>query len=255
MKRFLMASMILFLLLPVSSCGEKGTDPNAFYLYLIDEDSMDLKMEEYDMQSSTTDEMLDEAIYALGSESGDAGYVYPLSGKDLYVEWVETMGSSVTLDFEGDYYAMSTEEEVLFRAAIVKTLVQIPGVTSVSFKVNGEPLADASGDACGPMWDDSFVVNPGAQFNSVQEASLTLYFSNAEGNALVAEERNVYYVSSIPMAKLIAEQLEDGPTDPSLRSTIPSGTHIISATVTDGVCYVNFDDGDEPSLTIDGTEL
>lgn len=69
---------------------------------------------------------------------------------------------------------MKPTEEILTRAAIAKTLLQLSQY--VTFTVDGKPLVDASGANVGAMNLDSFVENPGEQINSSQKATLKLYF-------------------------------------------------------------------------------
>ena len=137
---------------------------------------------------------------------------------------------------------MSATQEVLVRAAIVRTIVQVAGVSYVTFTVNSQALLNAMGELVGSMNADSFVENPGEQINSSIETDLTLYFSNADGTALVAETRTVHYSSNISLEKLVVEQLLEGPKDSSLKATLSSETKLITISVVDGICYVNLDE-------------
>ena len=139
-----------------------------------------------------------------------------------------------------EYYDMKPTEEILTRAAIAKTLLQLSQY--VTFTVDGKPLVDASGANVGAMNLDSFVENPGEQINSSQKATLKLYFSNKAGTRLVPETREVHYSSNISLEKLVMEQLIEGPRKSGLLATIPSETKLITITVVDGVCYVNLDE-------------
>ncbi len=115
---------------------------------------------------------------------------------------------TVTLHFDEDYSKMSAVDEVLCRAAVVRTMTQIDGVDCVAFYIGDAPLTDAKGNLVGTMNQDSFIENPGEQINSIQNTTLTLYFSNLDGDGLVKEVReDVYYSSNISMEKLIMEQL------------------------------------------------
>ena len=81
------------------------------------------------------------------------------------------------------------------------------------------------------------------QINSIQNTTLTLYFSNLDGDGLVKEVReDVYYSSNISMEKLIMEQLLHGPKTKDAKSAIPEGTKLVSVSVVDGVCYVSLDE-------------
>ena len=136
---------------------------------------------------------------------------------------------------------MKPTEEILTRAAIAKTLLQLSQY--VTFTVDGKPLVDASGANVGAMNLDSFVENPGEQINSIQCTTLKLYFANETGDGLVEETRSdVYYSSNVSMEKLIMEQLLEGPQTEGAKSAIPAGTKLINVSVVDGVCYVSLDE-------------
>lgn len=152
-------------------------------------------------------------------------------------------GVLLTLHFGEDYSKRSAVDEVLCRAAVVRTMTQIDGVDCVAFYIGDAPLTDAKGNLVGTMNQDSFIENPGEQINSIQNTTLTLYFSNLDGDGLVKEVREViYYSSNISMEKLIMEQLLDGPKTKDAKSAIPEGTKLVSVSVVDGVCYVSLDE-------------
>ncbi len=103
-------------------------------------------------------------------------------------------------------------------------MTQIDGVDCVAFYIGDAPLTDAKGNLVGTINQDSFIENPGEQINSIQNTTLTLYFSNLDGDGLVKEVReDVYYSSNISMEKLIMEQLLDGPKTKDAKSAIPEG--------------------------------
>ena len=151
-------------------------------------------------------------------------------------------GALLTIYFDVDYLNMKEVEEVLCRAAVVRTMTQISGIDCVSFYVDEKPLTDVNGKMVGTMYAESFVENPGEQINTIQNTNLTLYFSNQAGDGLVKETRRVHYSSNISLEKLIMEQLLEGPESKNARSAIPSGTKLMSVSLVDGVCYVSFDE-------------
>ena len=92
------------------------------------------------------------------------------------------------------------------------------------------------------MSEDRFLEKPGEQINSSQKTTLTLYFSSKDGTKLVPVKREVHYSSNISLEKLVMEQLMEGPKTKGILATIPTGTKLITITVVDEVCYVNFDE-------------
>jgi germination protein M len=93
------------------------------------------------------------------------------------------------------------------------------------------------------MSKESFVENPGKQINAIQTATIHLFFPNKSGNALVETTQKVQYSSNVSMEKLVMENLLAGPKDDGMVSAIPDGTGLVSIATTNGVCYVNLDEG------------
>ena len=132
-------------------------------------------------------------------------------------------------------------KEILTRAAIVRTVTQIPEISYVSFTVQGDPLADSNGMAIGTMSADTFIENAGDEINAYEKVNLRLYYANEDGTGLIEENRrNVVYNSNISLEKLVVEQLVKGPMAQGAYPTINSSTKVISVSVKDGICYVNF---------------
>ncbi len=174
------------------------------------------------------------------SENADARPAIPST-----VTLDETMyfDGTVTLYFETNYSTLSHMGEILTRAAIVRTLTQIPDVKFVMIMVDGNPLLNPSGVPIGAMTAEQFIDNSGNVINTEEIASLTLYFANEEGNKLVKVNREVVYSSNIAPEKLVLEQLIKGvkESEEGAYATLSAETEIVAVTVRDGVCYVNLD--------------
>jgi germination protein M len=93
------------------------------------------------------------------------------------------------------------------------------------------------------MTNEDFVVNPGEQINSIQHATIDLYFSNSAGNGLVLETQRVYYNSNVSLEKLVIEHLLAGPKTSDAMASIPAETSLVNVSVADRICYVSLDDG------------
>ena len=61
-------------------------------------------------------------------------------------------GALLTIYFDVDYLNMKEVEEVLCRAAVVRTMTQISGIDCVSFYVDEKPLTDVNGKMVGTMY-------------------------------------------------------------------------------------------------------
>ena len=101
---------------------------------------------------------------------------------NVSVEGYERGIDALRIDFSKEYYDLGNTEEVLLRAAVVKTFSQIPGVTKVMITVEKEQLCDAQGQPVPAMDADSFIDTKEGGINSYLYAKLALYFSNEDGD-------------------------------------------------------------------------
>ncbi len=194
----------------------------------------------YHMHATKTDAMIDEALQELGKDPDSVEYRRTISDS-VKIEDCALDDGMLSLYFDREYEELTGYTEVLMRAAIVKTLVQIKGIDSVTFYVGGDPLQDANGTLVGSMNDDTFINDYGAETGSLEKTKLTLYFASADGQSLVKKEMDVYYNKNVARERLIMDYLLKGSDDEDAKTVFPSGTKLLNVTVTDGVCYVNLD--------------
>lgn len=228
----------LVLLFTLGGCNQEKQKEGEYQVYYLNMDKTKLVAEAYDSTGTEGEALLMELLEKLKTAPENSKLRQTIPA-DVEVNGISINGSYLFIDFNEKYKKMSPTEEVLVRAGIVRTLMQANVCSVVAFTVNSEPLLSHDGSLVGTMSADSFVENPGKQINSSIETTLTLYFANAEGTALMKETRNVHHSSNISMEKLIMEQLIEGPKSSTRQGTLPSGTTLISVTQVDGVCYVN----------------
>ena len=130
---------------------------------------------------------------------------------------------------------------MLYRAAVVKTLTQLPGVDHVTFYVDGAPATYADGTVIGMMSADDFVEESGRNSADIQSADIKLYFANAKGDKLIPMDMNVTYNKNVPIERVVVEQLINGPGISGYYRTLPANVKLLGISVTDGTCYVNLD--------------
>ena len=235
---------LMFLSGSLAACGRQ-TEQSAYHIEYLNKDKNRLVEEPYEPSATDTDGMIKEFLAKLSSDSDNVDYRKPIPN-DVEITNYSLDGVLLTLHFDEDYSKMSAVDEVLCRAAVVRTMTQIDGVDCVAFYIGDAPLTDAKGNLVGTMNQDSFIENPGEQINSIQNTTLTLYFSNLDGDGLVKEVReDVYYSSNISMEKLVVERLIAGPDaeNEELYPVINPATKVLGVTVKDGTCYVNLDNG------------
>lgn len=239
-KKILYGLLVLGMLLLMTGCSNETQQEGEYQVYYLNMDITKVVPQEYDSTGATGEELVWELLEQLASPP-DSSQLRQTIPTNVVVNGMKSDGSYLTIDFSETYRNMSVTEEVLIRSAIVRTLLQIPTYSLVSFTINSEPLRTADGTLVGNMAADTFVENPGAQINASTQSTIKLYFSSTDGTSLVEETRVVTHSSSISMEKLIMEQLIDGPKSAKAKATIPSATKLINVSVMDGICYVNVD--------------
>nr|MBP3599406.1 GerMN domain-containing protein [Eubacterium sp.] len=229
--RLVCLSLLVACLLSGCSWGDYAENKGEIILYQVAENGLGLKTTEYHLKTNTKEvvEIVDELLSTFrGVDIRD----FQLKEKQL------------SIYFSSAYYNTKEIDEVLLRAAIVKTLCQVSGVEYVEFFVNDAPLL-IDGEVVGVMSHLSFMDSIGGN-GYTQEKYVTLYFSDASGKSIREVTSKLTYDMTVPLARLLVEQLLLGPEQlegintSDVRKTVPTGTKLNSLTIRDNVCYVDF---------------
>lgn len=238
---------LFFLLCLFFAAGCGNTDnqqsENEVSVYYINKAETKITPVTHTLESSSEEAQVEEVIEALMENPVELSLRTPVNGYSIQ-GW-EIVDKQLILDVSEEYRKIQATTEVLIRAALVRTFVQLQGVDHVSMTVNQEALTDSLGATVGPMTADMFIDNAGNEINSYEKVKLKLYFANEAGDRLVESSISCVYSSNISMEKLVVEQLVAGPPQ-DLEGAWPvinPATKILSVTVKDGTCYVNLDDG------------
>lgn len=234
----------LLVLCGLWACGwESGEDQEEGYqIYYINKEETAVVSEEIPDPEGSQEEQLDQMVKTLRRAPEDPSYKQALPDT-VKLERYQLENGQLYLYFDSAYLKMSKVYEVLCRAAVVRTLCQLPQVDYVAFFVNDQSLADSNQNPVGLMNAELFIENTGDQINTYNSVTLELYFANATGDKLVKERDNFNYSSNMSLEKLVVEQLIKGPVSEHAYPTIPPETKLLSITTKDGICYVNLDEG------------
>lgn len=250
-NKILLIIMIIFSFTLIS-CKKKEVKPlaeNEYYIYYINTNMNTLVESRYraDAQRYDTDALVNELMTHFLKVPDDLEAMGALSDKVTY-QGFSIDGNILYLNFDTNYQGMEVSREVLARAALAKTLTQIDGIEYISIRSGEQPLLNALGENVGLISSTNFI-NSISNINSFEKATLLLYFSDESGTKLVEETRDVFYDLNTSRERLIVDELIKGPFTASLKATIPSDTKVISVTMNEGICYVNFDEGFLNSLS------
>lgn len=246
-RKFVLLPLLLLLCLICAGCQrepEKDSSQQQNYRMYYIKNQSKLVSESFSTELTAAEDLIAEFIDALMQDS-----VRNVDNKRAIPENVQIIKTGYDAEkkqfaiyFDSGYMERRNKlEEIISRAAIVRTLTQIPNVDYIYFFVKDQPLMDASGKIIGSMKASDFIEDLGGDVNDYEKTTLTLYFSNSTGDKLIEEQREVVYTTSTSMSRLVLEQLIAGPKTEGLSPVLPSDTKLLNITVQEGVCYVNLD--------------
>lgn len=241
-KMLAVLSVCVFITVSLTGCGASSSK-NQFTIYYVNQERTALA--EY---KTKLDESADaQALVNEMDKARKKSTFIPARPAYVKVDHVQTDGQNVYIYYTDTYKSMDNATEVLYRAAVVKTLTQLPEVDHVMFYVDGAPATYADGTVIGMMSADDFVEASGSNSADIQSADIKLYFANAKGDKLIPMDMNVTYNKNVPIERVVVEQLINGPGISGYYRTLPDNVKLLGISVTDGTCYVNLD-----STFIDG---
>lgn len=237
--------LTVFILLFAVGCGsEDEEDLTVFQVYYVDKDGYGLVSEEFEtrMPGQNMVETIEKLLDQLQSKGKKGNYRNPIQ-RDVEISDFAIKDTQLSIYFTAAYNSRSGIDEILARAAVVKTLCQVPGIDYVEFYVEDQPLMQ-SGNAVGLMNPDTFVDELSPEFKE-QNKRVTLYFAREGKQELTGVSLEVTYSAAEPLAKLLLENLITVPESVSslgekdIISAIPQGTVVNTVTIRDNICYVD----------------
>ena len=210
----------------LGGCAKKEQEGTPVEISYLNKSETKIVTEQHYLEGTTTKEMIVEVLTLLCSVPENKELKATLSGGINIINY-SLDGGQVTVSLGEKYKELSRTTEVLTRAAVVRSLTQIPDVEYVMITVAGEPLMDMAGNPLGIMTADMFVDNEGEQMNSYEKVTIRLYFANETGDGLIPINRELLH-------NIDVSNIESYPT-------IKPDTKLLGVTVKDGICYVNLD--------------
>lgn len=241
-KKILFLSVILSGLL--AGCSQKEMprptpEEGKYLIYYLNTATTKLVPREYEAEATDKEALVDELMEQFLHVPKELDCQAALIDKVAY-QGSRQEEQVLYLYFDVNYTGMKPEREILCRAALTRTLTQIPGVDYINIYCGDQPLMDRQGNPVGMLASTDFIMNT-SNVNAYEKTELTLYFADETGNKLLEEKREVVHNINTSLEQLVVEQLITGPGQEGRHPTLPSDCKILSLSVTDNVCYINFD--------------
>ena len=169
--------------------------------------------------------------YLAGPESDEIVTIFPEGTKCL---GVKKQGTTLILDMNEFYAALSGFDRTLAAAGLTLTLTQLSGVEAVSIKTPSGALLGQGNTAY--RAEDFLLQDMSWLF---PERTVQLYFEGPDGR-LQAEKRAIGYQTPEELPENTLAALLEGPEDKALSACVPAGTQILDCSLDADVCTVVF---------------
>ncbi len=238
----LMSMMLICLLTGCSSGGSKRTaeeeqEEGSYRIYYTNLEKTSLVTHAFKPESADFDGILQEVLTAF--KTADTSDVLSALPEQVTINSTTTGINEIDVDFNTEYLSLDTITEILLRGALVRTLLQLPGVDIIRFTVDSQALRIGDKEV-GPMTEHTFIVPTEDSINSYRNVPLTLYFPSEQDNLLHRETRTVYYSSNVNTERLVIEQMLEGPRKNGMLPVAVEGSMIRDIVVSNNICTVDF---------------
>ena len=244
MKRITgIAAVIAVILLLVACTGKEEKGENICQVYYVSNSETKVEMHPHVMEADTPEGRLEELMNCLATEPEKLEYKAPFS-MGFRVLGITLEEGRLQIDVDAAYKELPPITEILVRAAVVRTLTQLPEVSMIAITVEGSQLFDRKQNAVGWMNAEQFIDNDGNEINTYEEVRVRLYFADESGTKLIAADREKHYSTNTPLERFVVEELIAGPSGriDGLYPSVNPGTKVVSVMTKDGICYVNLDE-------------
>lgn len=224
----------------------KPVNDTGYHIFYVNTQGTALLEQPFEGSVGTTEEMIAGMLKELKSQ--DDLELQPAIPTNVEIESYVCTNGKLDVHFSVEYGQMTPVQEVLCRAAVVRTLTQISGVNQVMFYIEDHPLTNREGESYGYMQANDFVQNTGSSINSYEVTSFEIYFADESGEKLIKDEVKIRSSSNQMRESVAIENLIKGPKCEGAIATIPEGTELLSSSIKDGICYLNFNEGLNKSI-------
>ena len=240
-KRIFAAFLLLAVIALCAGCRPRKADSGLpeYTIYYLNSAGNKLIGNGYETGTEKLEELVQEFLARLGAVPSDLDCQTAMPGQMEKVTF-RLEENVLHLYVDASYALMNSVQEILCRAALTKTLTQIPGIEYLVIYCGDQPIVDSAGNPVGMLTASDFVDSI-RDINSFEKTELTLYFANETGDFLVEEKREVMRSTNTSVEKLIVEQLIEGPEKPGAYAAIPRDVKLLNVTVNESVCSINLD--------------
>ena len=206
-------------------------------MYFLNDTSSSLVAEKQNIKYDEDEDITEAVIENLIKGTSNTKNVN-IMDKRTKLNSVQKQNQGLVVDFSEEFLSGDQTKNTLAAYAVIKTLCQLPGISSVKVTANSQELLGPDGTRLGFLSGEN--INLERDKDSAETKYVILYFSDDTAGKLSKEIRTIKITDTQPIEQYIINELIKGPSDTNLQPVLASDTSLISVETTDGTCFVNF---------------
>ncbi len=242
-KSPILFNIIICMVLIICCTGCKNNDNDnqpEVAVYYISDDGVKLAAEQYENKNTEGEKLLNELLGRLTTAGENPKHMSAIPN-GISVKGYSIVDGIAKIDFDESYYDLNAKKELLCRAAVVLTLIQMKDVDYVLFTVNNQPCKGKDGKYLNAMRESDFVSDIGSK-KAKTTSDFILYYANESGTLLKECELKDISYGNKTKEEYIINQLIKGPEKEGYYRTIPPKIKVLSVVTANNICYVDFDE-------------
>lgn len=250
-KKLSFIILIMIFIFTMTSCTKNNKAYKKIKLYDLNLEKNALVYENIKVKKTNREKMVKTILHEMSKKSKDSNKIRPIFPSFSYQDIkFEKGNNNLIISFDRNYYTLNEVEEILVRASITLSVLQVKGVDEVTFHVEHEPLRLGEKKVIkGAMDKESFVMSFTGNDSIYQTANLSLYYPREDGKGLIMEKRNVSYASNLSLERVVIKNLTKKPKKKGGIPPFDDNVQILNINVADGVCYLNLGSNFTENLT------
>lgn len=164
-----------------------------------------------------------------------------LNGKVKFLTIDMNDGANIITNFSTEFLCGDTSKDMLRVYSVVKTLCSLNSINSVKVLVDGKEILSPDGNVIGSLTTTDIKLTD--EVNEGEIHDVTLYFTKDNTNKLYPEKRSIKITDQRPLAQHVVQELINGPKTEGLLSCVSNSSTLLSVTISDNKCYVDFKNG------------
>lgn len=241
------------LCLALTACGKKENEQaeehklskSEIYMYYVNADLTDVVKKEYRINlKNRVTENADDIIKQYLKQKSTEQMQSPIpAGVEYLSSDFEQKHGRLIVNFNILYDEVQPDSLLFFKACIVKSLLQLQDVESVSIVLTDLINSDDEAATMTENFDaDSFAMSFGNSNGYKQKGNIVLYFASSDGEVLKEYQKSIVISNNVSLPELVVDALIEGPEQSGYQATLSKDTTIRNISVKDGICYVDFND-------------